>query len=47
MAWASEKVRPPEKLTRARFLRNRFILNKKALIEQRRRMSPGQGDNYE
>ncbi len=47
MAWVSEKIRPPEKLTRARFLHNRFILNKKAMIEQRRRMSQGQGDNYE
>jgi polar amino acid transport system substrate-binding protein len=48
MAWASEKVRPKKKLTRAKFLQNRFVANKKALIEQRRQEAARRlGDNYE
>jgi polar amino acid transport system substrate-binding protein len=47
MAWASENVRPGDKLTRAQFLRNRFIVNKKAMIEKRRQAAGGTGDRYE
>ena len=36
MAWASANVQPEEKLNRAQFLRNRFMVNKKAMIEKRR-----------
>ena len=47
MAWASGKVHRQKKMTRAQFLQNRFVANKKAMIEQRRQASQGRGDNYE
>lgn len=47
MAWTSEKAEPGERLTRAQFLKNRFVAHKKAMIEQRRKAFQGKGDNYE
>jgi polar amino acid transport system substrate-binding protein len=47
MAWASENVRLDRKLTRAQFLQNRFIANRKAMIEKRRQAAGGTGDRYE
>jgi len=47
IAWATERVKPEERLTRAQFLKNRFIVNQKAKIEQRRKAFQGKGDNYE
>lgn len=47
MAWAGKTLAPKEKLTRAQFLKNRFIADKQAMIEQRRSAFQGKGDNYE
>jgi polar amino acid transport system substrate-binding protein len=47
MAWVSGKVHRKKKMTRAQFLQNRFVANKKAMIEKRRLASQGRGDNYE
>lgn len=47
MAWASEKVTSGERPTRAQFLQNRFMANKKAMIEARRKASRDKGVNYE
>ena len=47
IAWASEDAKPEERLTRAEFLKNRFIVNRKAMIEKRRKAFHGKGDNYE
>jgi polar amino acid transport system substrate-binding protein len=47
MAWTSANVKTEEKLNRAKFLRNRFMVNKKAMIEKRRQAAQGKGDNYE
>ncbi|MBC2709550.1 MAG: transporter substrate-binding domain-containing protein [Desulfosarcina sp.] len=47
MAWTGEKMDSGEKLTRAQFLKNRFIAEKQAMIEQRRKAFQGRGDNYE
>lgn len=47
MTGAQEGMKKGERLTRAQFLKNRFIAEKKAMIEQRRRAFQGKGDNYE
>lgn len=47
MAWAAKPGEPPARQNRAEFLKNRFIIDKKARIEQRRRAFQGKGDNYE
>ncbi len=47
MAWAAEEVKPGKKLNRAQFLKNRFLVDKKAMIEQRRKAFQGKGNNYE
>ena len=47
IAWTSEGAKSEERLTRAEFLKNRFILNRKAMIEERRQAFQGKGDNYE
>lgn len=47
MNWAVEKGRIATQQKRAEFLKNRFILEKKARIEQRRRDFEGKGANYE
>jgi polar amino acid transport system substrate-binding protein len=47
IAWTSEGAKSEERLTRAEFLKNRFISNRKAMIEERRRAFQGRGDNYE
>jgi polar amino acid transport system substrate-binding protein len=47
MAWAGKSPTPDQKLTRAQFLKNRFLADKQARIEQRRKAFMGNGDNYE
>ena len=47
MTWASKASKPEERLNRAQFLRNRFVADKKAMIERRRRAFSRKGDNYE
>ena len=47
MAWAAKPGEPPARQDRAEFLKNRFIIDKKARIEQRRRAFQGKGNNYE
>ncbi|BBO67531.1 amino acid ABC transporter substrate-binding protein [Desulfosarcina alkanivorans] len=47
MDWAGKEPATPEKLTRAQFLRNRFIADKQAMIEERRQSFQGKGDSYE
>jgi polar amino acid transport system substrate-binding protein len=47
MAWTREKTTPEESLTRAQFLKNRFIADKQAKIEEHRSAFKGKGDNYE
>ncbi len=47
MAWAGQKTMPAKKLNRAQFLKNRFMLRKKAAIEKRRQEFQGSGDQYE
>ncbi len=47
MAWAGMQSRPESRLNRAQFLKNRFMLRKKAEIEKRRRQFQGNGDLYE
>ena len=47
IAWAAEAAKAEERLTRVEFLKNRFILNRKAMIEKRRKAYQGRGDNYE
>lgn len=47
IAWATGIVKPEEQLSRAQFLKNKFIANRKAMIEQRRKAFLGKGDNYE
>lgn len=47
MTWSGKKPSEGEKLTRAQFLKNRFIADKQAKIEQRRNAYGGKGDNYE
>jgi len=47
IAWATERVKPEERLNRAQFLKNRFVANQKAMLEQRRKAFQGKGDNYE
>jgi len=42
-----DKMDSGEKLNRAQFLRNRFIAEKQAMIEQRRSTFQGRGDSYE
>jgi polar amino acid transport system substrate-binding protein len=47
MTWAAENKKPEARPTRALFLKNRFVAEKKAMIEQRRRAFQGKGDSYE
>jgi polar amino acid transport system substrate-binding protein len=47
IAWAAEAAKAEKRLTRVEFLKNRFILNRKAMIEKRRKAYQGRGDNYE
>jgi len=47
MTWASKASEVGERLNRAQFLRNRFVGDKKAMIERRRRAFSRKGDNYE
>ena len=47
MSWARKNGTGDEKLNRALFLKNRFIAQKQAMIEQRRKAFKGKGDNYE
>ena len=47
IAGATAIVKPEGRLTRAQFLKNRFISNQKAMIEKRRKAFQGKGDNYE
>ena len=47
IAWTAEVAKPEDRLTRAEFLKNRFIVNRKAMIEERRKAFQGKGDNYE
>jgi polar amino acid transport system substrate-binding protein len=47
MAWAAEKGMPEERLSRPKYLQNRFIADKKAMIEQRRQAYQEKGANYE
>ena len=47
MRWARQKTIPPKTLTRAQFLKNRFVARKKAMIEKRRQEFLGGGDHYE
>ena len=47
MRWAREKTTPQKTLTRAQFLKNRFVARKKAMIEKRRKEFLGGGDLYE
>ena len=47
MAWTGKEPTSGEKLTRAQFLKNRFMADKQAKIEQRRKVFQGRGDSYE
>lgn len=47
MRWTREKTMPQKTLTRAQFLKNRFVARKKAMIEKRRKEFLGGGDHYE
>lgn len=47
MPHASGPAISGEKMSRARFLQNRFVANRKARIEQLRQASRSKGDNYE
>ena len=47
MRWARQKTMPQKTLTRAQFLKNRFVARKKAMIEKRRKEFLGGGDHYE
>lgn len=47
MDWASEKVTAGQRPTRAQFLQNRFMANKKAMIDARRKASRNKGVNYD
>ena len=47
IAWVIEKAKPEERLSRAQFLKNKFIAHRKVMIEQRRKAFQGKGDNYE
>ena len=47
MGWAGRPGVPGKKLNRAQFLKNRFLMQKKAEIEERRRRFQGGGDPYE
>ena len=47
IAWTAEGAKPEDRLTRVEFLKNRFMINRKAIIEERRKVFQGKGDNYE
>jgi polar amino acid transport system substrate-binding protein len=47
MNWVVDKGKMATKQKRAEFLKNRFIIDKKTRLEQRRRDFQGKGDNYE
>ena len=47
MQWAGLKPGPDLERSRVRFLKNRFVLRKKAEIEKRRRQVQGNGDQYD
>jgi polar amino acid transport system substrate-binding protein len=47
MRWTRQKAIPQKTLTRAKFLKNRFVARKKAMIEERRKEFLGGGDHYE
>jgi len=44
---ATGGVKPEGRMTRAQFLKNRFIAEQKAMIEKRRKAFQGKGDNYD
>ena len=46
-AWIGEEAQQRKRLTRAEFLKNRFVADKRAKIEKRRQAYKGKGDNYE
>ena len=47
IAWSAGRAKTQERLTRAEFLKNRFIVNRKAMIEKRRKGFQEKGANYE
>lgn len=47
MTGAEEGMKTGERLTPPQFLKNRFIADKKAMLEKRRQAFQGKGDNYE
>lgn len=47
MRWTRQKAVPQKELTRAQFLKNRFVARKKAMIDKRRNEFLGGGDPYE
>ena len=47
MTWASNKAKPEPRINLAQFLKNRFLAEKQARIQQHRRAFQGNGDNYE
>ena len=47
MAWAGRPMSPQTKLNRATLLKNKFLIQKKAMIEQQRAALRGTGDAYE
>ena len=47
IAWSAGRAKTQERLTRAEFLKNRFIVNRKAMIEKRRKGFKEKGANYE
>ena len=47
MPLAADGTPSEERMSRARFLQNRFVANRKAMIEQRRKAYQGGGDSYE
>ena len=47
ITWTAKGTKPEDRLTRAEFLKNRFMVNRKARIEAHRKAFQGKGDNYE
>ena len=47
MAWAKESEQPEKRLNLAQFLKNRFLAQKRATIEQQREAFMDKGANYE
>jgi len=45
--WAADRGTSEERLTRAKFLKSRFVVNQKMMIEKRRKAYQGKGDSYD